>query len=246
MKTKTSVVLASILFLTSQAIAETHTSLAPTKQVLLVIAEHNDQPLATVYRVQAIENSWQYIGTGVRAVVGKNGVNKTKEGDGRAPSGRFSLVDSFGYSGEKASTMKMPYRAMSADAECVDDVASTAYNRIVNQSSARAFTRWNSSEHMRRDLFHNDDLYKWGLVVSYNTEHPVQHGVGNNKGSCIFIHIWRSPLEGTAGCTALSEPDLLTILNWLDPTQQPQLIQGTRAQLDAMTLPFALPSLSEL
>ena len=42
-------------------------------------------------------------------------------------------------------------------------------------------------------------------------------------GSAIFMHIWRSDHEGTAGCIAMSEKHLLQVLHWLDKKQNPYI-----------------------
>ena len=51
-------------------------------------------------------------------------------------------------------------------------------------------------------------LYKRGLVVDYP---PNRAG---NAGSCVFIHIWRSPASGTAGCVALAEAGVKELQTW--------------------------------
>ena len=43
-------------------------------------------------------------------------------------------------------------------------------------------------------------MYRRGLLVDYPTDARKQ------AGSCIFIHVWRSPTTGTAGCVAMPEP----------------------------------------
>jgi L,D-peptidoglycan transpeptidase YkuD (ErfK/YbiS/YcfS/YnhG family) len=52
-----------------------------------------------------------------------------------------------------------------------------------------------SVENMSRML----PMYRRGLVVDYPTNARAR------AGSCIFIHVWRSPTTGTAGCVALPE-----------------------------------------
>jgi L,D-peptidoglycan transpeptidase YkuD (ErfK/YbiS/YcfS/YnhG family) len=43
-------------------------------------------------------------------------------------------------------------------------------------------------------------MYRRGLLVDYPTD------ARRKAGSCIFIHVWRSPTTGTAGCVAVPEP----------------------------------------
>jgi len=92
----------------------------------------------------------------------------------------------------------------------IDDVADPGYNRWVKQSETRAV----SFERMRRA----DDLYKFGLVIEYNTD-PVVFG----HGSAIFFHVWAGPRSTTAGCVAAKEEDVRKILAWLDPEARPMI-----------------------
>jgi L,D-peptidoglycan transpeptidase YkuD (ErfK/YbiS/YcfS/YnhG family) len=66
-----------------------------------------------------------------------------------------------------------------------------------------------------------DHLYKWGIVIEYNTQ-PVIPG----KGSAIFLHIWRQPGVATAGCVAMGEEQLVGLLQWLNPVKHPVIILG--------------------
>ena len=43
-------------------------------------------------------------------------------------------------------------------------------------------------------------MYRRGLLVQLSDRRPAR------AGSCIFIHVWRSPTTGTAGCVAVPEP----------------------------------------
>jgi L,D-peptidoglycan transpeptidase YkuD (ErfK/YbiS/YcfS/YnhG family) len=92
---------------------------------------------------------------------------------------------------------------------------------------------------MRRDLAHGDDLYKWGVVVRYN------EGAVPGDGSCIFLHVWRGPDSPTAGCTAMAEENLLSVLGWLERGAEFSLVQGTRAYLEGLRreglLPYDIP-----
>ncbi len=76
--------------------------------------------------------------------------------------------------------------------------------------------RWSSAE----DLFAIGNRYKYFVVVEYNTVNPLP-----GAGSAIFLHIWKDQNSPTSGCTAFSEKDLLKILCWLDPAQNPVLAQ---------------------
>lgn len=189
-------------------------NIAPdTTQILLVEEDHF--LFFTSERVYALEKSdstWRQALPSMDAVIGRNGFAKTgekREGDGRTPSGLYRLGTSFGYA--ESAVTKMPYRQALADDLWVDDPNAPDYNRWVKQGQTGAA----SYEKMRR----NDDLYKYGIVIEYNTD-PVIKG----HGSAIFFHIWAGGWSETAGCIAVSEENIMKILGWLNPAANPAIL----------------------
>lgn len=190
-------------------------------------------------------SDWKAIGNPFPVVVGRSGLgldpigagNGTgalppfkKEGDGRSPSGRFPLTFAFGI-GPRPSDTSLPYTQLEEFTECVDDVNSHFYNRIVNRMQVGNFD-WTSSEKMLAV----GPEYERGVFVAYNSYPPVK---GN--GSCIFLHVWKDANTGTSGCTAMERSYLEKIIGWLDPKKDPYLIQFTedqyRVQQDLWKLP---------
>jgi L,D-peptidoglycan transpeptidase YkuD (ErfK/YbiS/YcfS/YnhG family) len=191
------------------------------------------------YERATTHENWRPVGEPIAIVVGKNGLGwgigviatdrshirvvsdpVKREGDGKSPAGVFALGTAFGYASQPLLGLKVPYLNLTPSIECVDDAASKNYNRIVDRSVVAP--DWNSSEHMRTV----GESYRWGIVVDHNgsvtgdTNPPEPGG-----GSCIFLHIWSSHDQGTAGCTAMSQTDLETLLTWLDPARKPLLVQ---------------------
>ena len=232
-------------------------------QHLVVVTEEPGDIGGRLFRMERVggEGAWRQVGIPIPVVVGWGGVGSKQEGDGRSPQGIFELGRVFGYALEPPagpflpSGSALPYEPMAPGSICVDDPNSEYYNRVFDPDtlpeSARGARDWKSAEAMRRDLAHGDDLYRWGVVVRYNDE-----GVPG-AGSCIFLHVWRGPQNPTAGCTAMAEEDLLSVLGWLrigseggpeaDPESVPGpvLIQGSRAYLESLgregVLPYPLP-----
>jgi len=198
------------------------------------------------YEKEVESSSWVAVGKKIPAVVGRNGLGwgaglhpradeksgpAKKEGDGKAPAGIFRLGSAFGYDpSEMTGWIRIPYQQMTATQQCVDDVQSIYYNRIVDAGQVEA--DWSSYEEMRR----KDDLYRWGIVVDYNVD-PVVTG----RGSCIFLHVWEGPAQGTAGCTAMDTEDIKMLLRWLNPEAGPVLVQLPEEEYarlrDALNLP---------
>lgn len=189
---------------------------AGTRQVLLVQAGRSlPSPQVQVQAWERHAGTWRPALTPMAAVIGRNGFappGGKREGDGRTPAGLFPLEMAFGY--DAASPTRLPYRQAREGDLWVDDPASPDYNRWVRKGETRA----TSFEELRRQ----DHLYKYGIVIGYNTD-PVVPGAG----SAIFLHIWPGPASTTAGCVALAEADLLKILAWLRPESHPVIILGT-------------------
>ena len=193
-----------------------------SRQALVVTA---DSPVGG--RLAMMERSakfrpWRGTGEPIRVSFGWNGLASgqgkvrglpaRKEGDGRTPAGTYPLESVFGRAASFPT--RMPYLAVTRDLEAVDDPASRFYNRIVDRRKI-ARPDWKSSEQMLRD----DHVYDLGVVIGYNTN-PAMPG----KGSCIFLHIWKSPGAATAGCIAMPRRDIERIVRWLDPAAKPVII----------------------
>ncbi len=189
------------------------------KSTQILLAVDNSSFLftrTTLYAVEKREDNWQMAFEPFNAVIGKKGFappGEKKEGDGKTPSGIYSLKTTFGYN-ESIKT-KMPYRQTLADDIWVDDPSANDYNHWTKRQETSAA----SYEIMKR----NDDLYKYGIVIEYNTD-PVIKG----NGSAIFMHIWKGENISTAGCVAVSEENILKILEWLDPAASPLIITGIK------------------
>jgi L,D-peptidoglycan transpeptidase YkuD (ErfK/YbiS/YcfS/YnhG family) len=186
-----------------------------SRQILLVIA--NNSFFFTEQKVHTLEKHagiWKPAFEPFNGVIGKNGFaqpGEKREGDGKTPSGIYPLKMTFGY--DESIKTKMPYRQALADDIWVDDVNADDYNRWVKKGATQA----KSYEKMKRD----DNLYKYGIVIEYNTN-PVIKGYG----SAIFFHVWGGENVTTEGCVAVSEENIIKILEWLNPKAEPLIIMG--------------------
>jgi len=190
-----------------------------SQQVVLVVSDNMDTPKA---KLECYEDDKKVFDT-IDVNIGKNGLGwglgeieltqketqATKfEGDKKAPIGVFKLTNIFGY--KHNSDYKLPYLYTSKNLICVDDSNSPFYNHIIEANGDER-----SFEYMKRD----DEQYKLGLVVSHN-ENAIK-----KRGSCIFLHVYKSEDSSTAGCTAMSYHDIQKIASWLDKEKNPILIQ---------------------
>lgn len=145
------------------------------------------------------------------------------EGDGRAPTGIFDLVATFGYH-ETAQTL-MPYKQSTDRDFWIDGVSSENYNKWL--SLPEGIRPGVSHERLRRD----DHLYEYLIVVDYNSNPVVK-----NKGSAIFMHVERAPGVATVGCIATSVENMQALFDWLDPAKSPIIIMGTESDLTSANL----------
>ena len=216
-----------------------------SRQLVVVTTPTWDSVNGTLQRYSrtGAKSPWVAEGSAVPIVVGQTGLAwgdagsgtrrdpRKREGDGKAPAGRFPLGSVFGF-GTSGSIpgLRMPYLPLTDGTECVDDVASVHYNRIVDRGKAGRVD-WRSAERMR-----SIDLYQLGVMVEYNAR-PVRRG----RGSCIFLHIWRAQDSPTSGCTAMPAADLETIARWLDASRGPMLVQLPVTEYARLRRRWSLP-----
>jgi zinc D-Ala-D-Ala dipeptidase len=227
--------------------AKDESPLSRSRQLILVTTRDWDSVEGTLRRFERRNEKakWQTVGASVPVVVGRNGLGwgvglnaragdgpLKKEGDGKAPAGVFKLGPAFGFDTTAgASWVKMPYTPLTVNVECVDDVNSGQYNQIVDRNGVQVID-WRSSERMR-----SVEGYRWGLVVEHNANPPVA-----GRGSCIFLHIWAGTGKGTAGCTAMEQPNLEALMRWLDAKKNPLLVQLPEAEYARLRSTWKLPA----
>jgi D-alanyl-D-alanine dipeptidase len=213
---------------------------------------HWDSVTGYLQRYEWRDNNWVEVGKYIPINVGKNGMHWGKglknygvafpamakhEGDGRSPAGIFPLVSAFGYAHpDSLKGLRFPYDHVDAFTQCIEDVASAHYNRIINGKQTVA--DWNSTDFMLR----KDDLYEWGIFVGHNYGTSTQGG----DGSCIFMHAWRKAGKGTAGCTAMEKSNMKEIVFWLDESKNPLLLQVPESGYSTFSKQFILPKQKEL
>ena len=178
--------------------------LAAATRLVLVTSKTMD---ATAALMQLFEratpkDSWFAVGDAEPALVGRAGMAWSHfyrnlrrgnepvkvEGDKRAPAGVYPIGRSFG----TVPSSRSGHLQITKDMVCVDDVSSPAYNTITSRAQVGPKVK---AENMSRAL----PMYRRGLLVDYPTNAKAR------AGSCIFIHVWKSPTVGTAGCVSLPE-----------------------------------------
>lgn len=205
------------------------------------------QGKAQLFERKTKKSKWLAVGNSFPVVVGANGLAWSEdvqgmlkstpetfkqEGDGKAPAGIFDLTSAFG-SKEKPDFVKLPFTQLTESTECVDDVKSGHYNKIVDKFKVGNYD-WNSSEKMLAV----GEQYDLGIFVGHNS-YPIK----KKNGSCIFLHIWKDANSGTAGCTAMTRENIENVLRWIEPKKNPMLIQLTETDYQTYQKSWKLPKI---
>lgn len=183
---------------------------------MVVSASSAGATTATLTAYQRTTAGWRVAYGPFTAHLGYNGFappGTKREGDGRTPSGTYGFGFAFGIDADPG--LHLSYRVVTGpNIVWDDDPSSPRYNEWVDSSTA--------DPGANPEPMDNAPAYDYGAVIGYNTA-PVVPGAG----SAIFLHV--STGGATAGCVSLPVDELLEVLRWLDPSQQPAIVMGVGA-----------------
>jgi L,D-peptidoglycan transpeptidase YkuD (ErfK/YbiS/YcfS/YnhG family) len=192
--------------------AEGHAARPTVRQLITVTAASYGDTYAVLNAYRRTGHGWQRVFGPWTARLGRNGFappGGKREGDGRTPSGSFSIPFFFGAGPNPG--FRFRYRQIRPYDFWDDDPASPRYNEWVDSRHA---SPGRDPEPM--DVSAYDD----GMVIGYNTARTP------GLGSAIFLHL--NIGIATAGCVTLPPGELLPLLRWLDPARSPQIRMGVR------------------
>lgn len=179
-------------------------SVGAATQVLAVTgAGGSDASLDVWQRTPA---GWKPVdgGVGIAAKVGAKGLSPNHfEGSMMTPTGVYSLDFAFGTQPDPGSGLK--YVQVGANHWWDGDVASPTYNtmQVCDRQNCRFATTGTGTENL--DI----PQYAHAVVMGVNKARIP------GKGSAFFLH--SSTGEATAGCVAIDDATLVTIMRWLRP-----------------------------
>jgi len=183
-----------------------------SEQVILIKAMNDNNFYSILSYYEKIDGIWTNIIKEIPSTIGKYGINKTKEGDLKSPTGIFSLGSAFGFA-PKLNT-KYPFLKLDNSYYWVDDIESVYYNQLVH------YIDGNRKEFISGEQMATFDVYKYGIFINYNLERK------RSLGSAIFMHIYRSKDSPTGGCIATDEENLKLIISRLDIQKNPLIVIG--------------------
>ncbi len=189
-------------------------------QIVAVVAGGYGDTTATLTAFQKGPGGWTQVFGSWLAEVGEGGFappGQKIEGDLRTPSGSYGFGFFFGIYADPG--VMFPWRTISRSDVWDDDPSSANYNQWIDISVSGSAAAGSSPEPM-----YDAPAYDYGAVIDYNT-YPVSHSPPD--GSAIFLHYSPGP---TVGCVALpSTVELLEVLRWLNPGDNPRIIMGTES-----------------
>ena len=218
--------------------------------LVTVRTETWDEPNGMLARWRRAADGWERDGADFPIVLGRSGLGwgrglhgegavarvggpEKAEGDGRSPAGAFWLGHALGYAPSAPAGTRMHYRAMTPTLQCVEDVSSAYYNRIVDR--ALVTPDWEGTDRLRR----SDGLYEFLVFVNQNVDPAPVPG----RGSCILLHVWTDTMSPTAGCTSMDRANLEDVVRTLEP-EGSMLVQLPAPAYDALAEAWGLPAAS--
>ena len=186
------------------------------RQLIVVTTPTWSSTSGSLTTYEKVDGHWRIVHAALPARLGRSGFSADHhEGDGTTPAGSFPITGIMGRQPDPG--VRYAYRQLVPGDCWVSDAASPSYNQLVSASPC---------------VKPNEDMYAIGIgpyrylaTVGYNVD-PVVPGLG----SAIFLHRHQYDSAGrtvpTSGCVSLSEPDLLAVLRWLDPTLHPRVLMG--------------------
>lgn len=171
-----------------------------TNQIVLVDYISGSKAELTVHEKKS--GVWKQIYS-CTAYLGKNGIDKTREGDKKTPTGTFNLTKPFGIKDDPGANMK--YTKVNKYHYWCGTSGSEYYNQLVDMREVdRKYT--SSDEY----LIKYKGVYNYCMFIDYNRKGEA------NKGSCIFLHCSDSR-KYTSGCIAIPEKAMKKIIQWAEP-----------------------------
>lgn len=208
-------------------------------QIIAVVSPNWESPSGEMICLQRGDRGWEVTQGWQPVTLGRAGLGlgsglhpsslkgpEKREGDKRAPAGVFPLEFAFGTG--KLSPGTFSYRRTTEEDFWVDDARSARYNQWVRLSDPGVVKDWSSAEVLRR----KDGIYDYVIAVGHNRLRVVP-----GLGSAIFMHAWYGPGVPTIGCTAMEKKRVKLLIEWLDSSRHPVLIQAPLELLPSLEIP---------
>jgi len=189
------------------------------RQVLTVVAASSAATTARLQAWRRVGSGWQRVGPVVPAWLGYQGFSEpAAENRTATPTGSYTLTRAFGADPNPGT--KLPYR-QTTDADWWISQPGPLYNTLQHCWSNCPFTQGAPNEHLHDEL----PYYDYAIVIDYNTRN-APGGVRQGAGSAFFLHV--TVHQPTQGCVSIPKTQLVRLLRWLRPRDQPRILLGVR------------------
>ncbi len=148
------------------------------------------------------DGNWKMI-MSTPGFIGKEGLGKTKEGDGKTPIGTFGFNKAFGIADDPGCAI--PYTKVDDDTYWSGDNA-VNYNQMVSIKDYPDLNK-EDSEHIVDYQYE----YQYCLNISYNEDGT------KGAGSAIFLHCLGDRKPRTGGCVAIPQEQMYFVMQHVDP-----------------------------
>jgi L,D-peptidoglycan transpeptidase YkuD (ErfK/YbiS/YcfS/YnhG family) len=177
-------------------------------QLITVRVSSSSATVGLLRAYDKVDGRWKLRLGPVTARVGSGGVGQASEGSTRTPRGSYPLTEAFGRLADPGTDM--PYFRTDTRDWWDGNSSSPTYNQHVRRITSPG----GASE----NLYDVGAAYDYAVVIGYNRLQVP------GAGSAFFLH--RSNGTATAGCVAVSKPNLVRLLRWLDPAKNPWIRIG--------------------
>ena len=175
---------------------------ADAKQLFVVAGVGNTTAYVSMHEKDG-DGNWKEIMT-TPGYIGKAGLGKTKEGDGKTPVGTFRFTQAFGIADDVGCSM--PYHKVTDDDYWSGDQRDGyKYNEMVSIKDFPDLDTDNS-EH----IVDYTSEYQYCLNISYNEEGET------GAGSAIFLHCLGPYKPYTGGCVAIPKDQMIKVMQNVD------------------------------
>ena len=171
------------------------------KQLFVVAGYERSTAWISMHEKDA-DGNWKMI-MSTPGFIGKEGLGKTKEGDGKTPVGTFSFNKAFGISEDPGCAIT--YTKADNDTYWSGD-NDIQYNQMVSIKD-HPDLKTDDSEHIMDYPYE----YQYCLNISYNEEGKA------GAGSAIFLHCLGNRKPRTGGCVAIPEEQMYFVMQHVDP-----------------------------
>ena len=169
---------------------------------LFVVAAYEGSTAWISMHEKDADGNWKML-TSTPGFIGKDGLGKTKEGDGKTPVGTFSFNKAFGIADDPGCAIS--YTKVDDDIYWSGDFDNN-YNQMVSIKDVPDLNT-EDSEHIVDYPYE----YQYCLNISYNEE-----GVAG-VGSAIFLHCFGNRKPRTGGCVAIPEEQMYYVMQHASP-----------------------------